>query len=342
MKTVLISIISEQTIPNVLMIRELRGQYDELAFITTSQMEEKCVGDHVEMACGLDKGSVGRIVVEPDLLQRTSELLSENFSNENHYLVNITGGTKLMSVAVFEFFSKMSSEIFYVPIGKNRYRRVFPYDQVEERDIRCRLSLKAYLLAYGRYFSGENKLKRDASVSMQLLKDLNKVGFDQSRVFQIFHAQELPDREDRTYFSGGWFEEYCFHVIQQHFKGSDVWMNVEVLRDKDQVKNDNEYDVMFVYENALYAMECKARIWKHKPTGSPLKRHLDDCLYKLAGVTKNVGLRVNSYLLVLSDLDQFSVESKENLKMRTNLLGIKGVIAQSDFNGKSDWVKKIK
>lgn len=41
MKTVLVSVISDQTTSNVLLIRELKGQYDELLFIATNYTEQK-------------------------------------------------------------------------------------------------------------------------------------------------------------------------------------------------------------------------------------------------------------------------------------------------------------
>ncbi len=53
MKKVLVSVISEQTIPNLLLIKEFEGKYDDMLFISTKQMEEKGQSRWIERAAGI-------------------------------------------------------------------------------------------------------------------------------------------------------------------------------------------------------------------------------------------------------------------------------------------------
>jgi len=60
MTTTLLSIISDQTIPNLLVIKELQGQYDNQLFITTDYVEKKGLDCWIENACGMEQNSVKR------------------------------------------------------------------------------------------------------------------------------------------------------------------------------------------------------------------------------------------------------------------------------------------
>ncbi len=44
----------------------------------------------------------------------------------SEFVVNLTGGTKIMSIAAYEYFKDFSSKMIYVPIPKNEFITPFP------------------------------------------------------------------------------------------------------------------------------------------------------------------------------------------------------------------------
>jgi hypothetical protein len=69
--------------------------------------------------------------------------------DEDEIFVNITGGTKMMAIAVYDYFQKFSARIFYVTFGKNTYTQVFPLIKSKVSQFTYSLSLKEYLTGYG-------------------------------------------------------------------------------------------------------------------------------------------------------------------------------------------------
>jgi len=93
------------------------------------------------------------------------------------------------------------------------------------------------------------------------------------------------------FLTGGWLEEYCFNEAFA-FLGQgvdDVVIGVKIRNPKGA---DNEFDVMFTKDNALYTIECKSLDQQDdKKT---------DALYKIAALQKDFGLRVSSFLVSTS------------------------------------------
>jgi Domain of unknown function (DUF1887). len=126
MQKILISILSDYLQPNFLLIKEMSGKYDKLIFITTSKMMELDKGLFLEKALGIQESSSLRIsVVEDDLEDLNTNLKENNFSNSDEYIINLTGGTKIMSIGVYNFFKDFDkSSFYYIPFGKNIVKKL--------------------------------------------------------------------------------------------------------------------------------------------------------------------------------------------------------------------------
>jgi len=123
-KTNLVSIVGKQTIPNILLIKEFERKINKFIFITTNGSEEKNKTDDTIKASGINNNYI-KINVPEDNIKKIEKILESNdFSDNERYIINLTGGTKMMAIAIYNFFSKWDSEIYYIPIGKNLYRRL--------------------------------------------------------------------------------------------------------------------------------------------------------------------------------------------------------------------------
>ena len=160
--TILINLVSEQTIPNVQFVKWYFNQNHspmKILLLSTKEMEKKEKSKCIKDALNLSDSFVEWETIQTDEndISQTQNILNEYFKTNKYknVIVNITGGTKLMSLAVFDFFnSKSDAKIFYQPIGKE-LQEIFPeqvkYDMFEV------LSLEEYLKAHGISYSFSNE-----------------------------------------------------------------------------------------------------------------------------------------------------------------------------------------
>ena len=320
MSKTIVSILSDHLLPNFLFIKEMEGQYSDLLFVSTPQMEMQEKAMHLEVALGRKEGSVRRIVVANDNYKEILDALrAEQLSGSVEYVVNITGGTKTMSLAVHEYFCQFNASFVYVPIGKNSYYD-FSTDQTHSLDYR--VSLNEYFTLYGLAYDYDNDLICDAQRTFKL--------FDKQKMSNFYLTNELRDAhkaprpELRRYLGGEWFEEYVYLRIKRDFnlRDEDIAKSVKIFR-LSSTSNDNELDVVFVRDNALYVIECKVSMTGY---GKEPKSVVDEYLYKLAAISKDFGLRVNSYIFTLHQMWRFAKATQENMSKRMRILGIRDII----------------
>ena len=320
MSKTIVSILSDHLLPNFLFIKEMEGQYSDLLFVSTPQMEMQEKAMHLEVALGRKEGSVRRIVVANDNYKEILDALrAEQFSGSVEYVVNITGGTKTMSLAVHEYFCQFNASFVYVPIGKNSYYD-FSTDQTHSLDYR--VSLNEYFTLYGLAYDYDNGLICGAQKPFKLFDEQKMSNFYLTE--ELRYAQKAPRPELRRYLGGEWFEEYVYLRIKRDFKlrDEDIAKSVKICR-LSSTSNDNELDVVFVKDNALYVIECKVSMTGY---GKEPKSVVDEYLYKLAAISKDFGLRVNSYIFTLHQMWRFAKATQENMNKRMRILGIRDII----------------
>ena len=164
MKTCLVSLVSDQTIPNIVVVEQFKP--DHLLMISTEKMEKKgksqAILDTLKLR-GLDYSNSNHVieVMEDsiiDLQTRGTQWISES-PHEFDFIVNLTGGTKLMSIAAFDVFTGFGSRMVYVPIGRNQYLAPFPKRRPRPPEpLDLRLSVEEYLTAYGIRITNSGKL----------------------------------------------------------------------------------------------------------------------------------------------------------------------------------------
>jgi len=318
MNKVLVSIISNQTIPNILFIKEATD-INTFLFIYTSQVEKEldAIIDVIQIENPI------KLEVPAFDLKKTREKLADlDLSKEDEYIVNITGGTKLMALAVYQHFVSYSkSQISYLPIGKNTYQIIFP--SLEEEAISSKVSVEEYLKAYNVPFSKQQTPSKKLSFTRSFAEGfISKKGFS-GEEFKLL-TQELPylkpnpphniakikglekllDRiqftttrknilshSEKLYLTGGWFEEYMYTLLKKHLalEEQDILLNVIIPYGKVM----NEYDVLFIYHNQLFVIECK--------TGLKEEKRFNDAIYKLGALREQFGIDAKSYLFSLSN-----------------------------------------
>jgi len=343
-KKTIVSIVSDQTIPNVLFIKEITNKYkiDKFFFLTTEGIEKKNKTAHIIEGANITHKENIKILVPEDNIKEMESILGEKIRGSYKYIVNITGGTKMMAIAAYNFFKERDSEIYYLPVGKNIYKKLHPYSEKREKDLIFRITLKEYLKSSGidvklgklhqskknteMVFNKFTNNKIDKELINIIRKELRNT--NKKKIKKMLKKGEYPlDKEyinifkefgiekekisnyDVEYITGGWFEEYIFNRIKSELKIKNDYIGINVLIKREDV--DSELDVMFTYDNALYVIECKTSL---KNNGKSI---FSDTIYKLSALKKDFGLFVKAFIFTLDEVKENSANRK-----RANYFGI--------------------
>lgn len=342
MSKTIVSILSDQLIPNILFIKQMADEIDHHIFISTEEMESN--GKSTILADTLRFKEEKFRVVTID--QHNPVLISEKFGQEKfsetyEYLVNLTGGTKMMSQMTYRHFSKFKNcHIYYWPIGMDYVETIFPKFGRYHFKNQVSLDLKTYFLAYGYSFSKATSISQPFRRSALLLDAVATTG-DSGAVPEIFNANHTAyTGDDKNYLLGGWFEEWMFTVIRKglNLKEEEIGLNLKIKNYKSirNTESDKEIDVAFVCKNNLYIIECK--VFSAKQING---KRITDTIYKISSIRHSLGLKATAMVAILSPFGQ-STGRKEMIQDTTSLAQVKKVFSMNDFKNKDNFINGIK
>jgi len=338
-------LVSDQTIPNVVYLKNIKKEWDKVLFVSTKNMESSKKNKSKAIFSAIGEVSHDILVVDENMLFDINKRLDEYFSKNSFdkVFVNVTGGTKIMSLAAYTFFKDKpyTENIVYLPIGSSSYKQIYPLGingKAVDIPIVYKMGVVEYLEAVGHkikdvgYTLSEEKSriffeqffeKRD--IFEKLTGILRKYREDKSARRKIKNSEDFPlivellkklglnaddfDFKKKRwvdYFSGGWFEEYVYSELKKlRDKGciDDVKLNIKLDRLMEDEKVGNELDVLFTKNNSLSIIECKS--------GDLENSDLTNTFYKVAYLNKECGLSAASYL---ASLDKTVFDEKEELK----------------------------
>ncbi|MBM3677893.1 MAG: DUF1887 family protein [Actinobacteria bacterium] len=155
MDKTLVVLISEQHVPNLLSVHHFKP--DSLVMLQTDEMARREAGarflDALRLG-GMDYSESHRSLAVPsaDSPDEVYRLLSEVWGPGARWIVNLTGGTKPMSIGAWNFGVEKCADLAYSNVsepGRIRYlRRQDPRSPVLE-DMKHDLSIREFLTGYG-------------------------------------------------------------------------------------------------------------------------------------------------------------------------------------------------
>ena len=349
-------LVSEQTIPNVVYLKNLLKygeSFDKVLLITTEKMENQGKSDTITKALGsdfFDNKKYDKSLIDENMLFDINKKLEEYFENNSFdkVFVNITGGTKIMSLAAYNFFKDKSftENIVYLPIGSTSYKQIYPLGsdgKAVDVKINYKMGVGEYLKSFDVEYEDSKALDVDLSRFIfktyleddsvinkvtQILRKYRKDGKELKKINKSLEYGEikrllnkinidvdkynLKQRRWVDYFSGGWFEEYVYSEINE-LCIDDIKLNIKIKRQTNIKDVPNEFDVVFIKDNNLFVVECK--------TGNMEGYETTEALYKAAQLNRDLGLSAKSYFVSLSK-KLLNKETKKSLLARSNLLGI--------------------
>ena len=357
-KTLLVSLVSDQTIPNVQLINELKATVDHYLFISTKGMEQKGVRNWIIEACDLLAEKLLPFVEVQqfsfDDIEQKLDLI--DFDEYQKVIVNLTGGTKVMTLASFDYFKEIGADIYYLTGSDDGLIKLAPGRKKRSEKLNSKIDVIQYLKSYGfaitettqssinseyterlfNYFVGGvlipfkevlNCLRKYRKKGVKIIKIDQLDSFLTAIEFQNSISGQLTEIETK-YLTGEWFEEYVAHKLKVELELSNNEIKTGLVITKTNKNGDmvpNEMDVVFTWKNKIYTIECKTSIFNEEllPDGKiKSKSILGETLYKSDSLRQGFGLYVSTFIFVLDNIDEHKVSLKNHLE-RAELFNIK-------------------
>lgn len=315
--------VSGQTPPNILCIREMETM-DCYVFIYTAQVETQL--EAIIRTIGIPDKKVRAIPVDAISIQQIYLSLSKEIWNtEDEYIINLTGGTKVMALTAFQFFVEYPhTRMVYLGSRDKTYQFIYPSIE-EAKPLEYSMNIKEFLSAYSlqikQSMSGltfapdltqahyhrfiENSLKDTKAYEViRNLKNrpLNEHGrialpMDEcdalaSLGFMRTSQTSISVRE-KEYLEGKWLEEYVYNTIRAAGNLADDCLALGLEID---YGTHNELDVFFIYKNTPYYFECKTNI----SNGGKFSQSI----YKMTALRDALGIDLKPVLVVLADVEK--------------------------------------
>lgn len=326
MSRILISLVSDQTIPNIEFILEMDREVDKYLFLTTKGMEKKGARQWILDTVKINNQRVlDPVVVDEFSFEDIENKLSQTVNDEDFYIVNLTGGTKVMSFAVYEYFKSKNSEMYYLT-GRGEKIKIHPGRKKTSSKLSASVSLSDYLSAYGFNISNQSAPIRekavaetflqyflhsfDKKVDIQILKELRNYRSkdlkninENKRIMSFLNRVDFNPKENNKlskyecrYLSGDWLEEYLYYFIMDNFNITKDAIGLGFHVSKNEITN--ELDVLLMRSNKILLFECKTSIYHNSDESQTF---IGETIYKSDSLRNKFGLFAQTTVVTLSD-----------------------------------------
>lgn len=381
MTNIHVCLVSEQTTPNILAIEAFRP--DQILLVSTSLMETKGKSSHI-LDCLAAKGL--NYYGQHHILEVSEDSMTDchrklgawiEGREESEFIVNLTGGTKIMSIAAYAFFKDYNSRMIYIPLSRNEYIMIFPKGGAPKPvPLPQRLSVAEYLKAYGLVALNAHHLEGMAEESRQrrelscwivahfekvkdLLEKLGKMLRPHRNEREFLIKETLPDVTDeekgllcRMGFSinGSNVEKRLPKSEIQYLTGG--WLEMycfnEVLSYLGRGIDDAVIGIQIKNpkgaENEFDVMFTKGNALYTVECKS-LDQQADkktDALYKVGALQKDFGLRVGSFLVSTSPHILKNGQIRPSIAARADHLNTKVIPPHEVVNFRKHLANKLK
>ncbi len=344
MSKTIVCIVEEEVIMNYLFVKELYERGDKVLFITQQRYLPQV--EHYRLLFSYIPATHLQCIAlakdgDEDLWDIICRTVRAGLSHDEQYYVNLSGGTRLMSIAVQQVFEAFGAQFFFMPIDRNIIvhsqidnnnnndddiiseisHQVTIAEYLKVNNVSCRtneatqseeLAQHIYTVFTGNHLSGRDydlledlrDLRNKKRVSLTEIAGLGQLV--KLLCIESATAGELSSKEVQ-YITGGWFEEYIYYAIKRELNPTDVAIGVSVQRPGSEYPND--LDVVFTYKNRLFAIECKTGV------GKPALYH--QIVYKACALKEALlGMRSNAYIFSLN------VDTGDRLQITARNMGI--------------------
>jgi hypothetical protein len=369
MSRTIVSLISDQTIPNYVFIKEMFKDGDKLMMIISKDdkiiSKEKYIEQVLQPATNPTKIILEQKGDEENWHAMKSQI-EPYLSDDEEYIVNITCGTKLMVLAIENIFSKYNSKFYYIPFPKNKIIELYsPHVQ----DIKYRVSVNEYMALYGlpissspitqskeytndffNLYTNQNLSNHDYDILEHLreYRNTKKINIQDTETrtnapkkprieglssFLNFTSFPLKNMNEMTKYEIRYITGGWFEEYVYNLikeKINPTDIQLGVLIQQTQNTNMNDLDVVFTLGNKLFVIECKTGVGQHSL--------FNQIVYKSCALNESLlGLAGYSYICSLNNSEEKLKNIAKNMKIT---YCDKSVFTNIEMNEK--WLNSIK
>lgn len=316
MKTI-VNIVSAQTTPNYLFVKEMYKEQDVIVWIVTKKM--KFAMQYLRNA--LPNASHEEIIIDSeDNFKEIKNTLKKKFQSETSFYVNLTGGTKILSLSVYEYFKENHNQTKFYYISIDKKNTIINVDTQEEIPIKYRININEYFTLYGlskkekdekatpylsfdaaKYMYSLLKsgiYQRDEITTLRekrykdKLKPISINDLEDASIKEFITLNKFPTKEygkfskyDVKYIVGEWLEDLIFYITEYEMKPDSILKGIHIYKDS-QSQSDQELDVVYTKDNEFFIRECK--------TGFEKESMFNEIVYKSAAIKTLFGIGMKS------------------------------------------------
>lgn len=336
----LLCLLSEQHVPNLLAVHHFKP--DQLVLIESEGMRRKGIAAHFLEAIkkgGLEYDSrhhVQHLSSEDDLAHIRAALqeVFDRFPSAD-WVANVTGGTKPMSIATYEFFKSHAGKVIYTTVGHPN--EIIDLDTGGTESCGHKLTVEEFVTGYG--FRPQKPLKElceaKQRAEQKLWRETANIFAAQPAALNVLHLDdaerekarkkgiEVPaerfqfpeqtlrdawvgnatsrklNKYEGEFLTGGWLEVFFYNVLCKYADQLRIWdvtLGHNISRGLGHDSVPNDIDVSFMHNHGMALVECKSGTQEHD-----VSRGMDT-LYKIEAVARQLrALRVRSFLVTTAE-----------------------------------------
>ena len=205
---ILLLVLSDQHIPNFLSVK--RFDPDTVYIFQTKAMQEKGVLKNFEKALNVHPSclSIKEIFIERDindiesmtyLINKLNSIYMNN--KESEWIVNLTGGTKLISILLYQFFQDKNLKLIYMAINSNYF---IDLKKKEKIGIEYKINIDEFLAGYGISITGLNTSNPQdiwKKLSIILVKNARNNDIE-NFLSGIYGIKQINDKQKKMFHEG--------------------------------------------------------------------------------------------------------------------------------------------
>jgi hypothetical protein len=324
---IILSILSDQPVPNLRLIKHFGGEGVRHIFLSTTKIEEAGIDENLRLAARIEQGSLTKRIIDPaNPALIAAQLDSFQFDRKATYLVNVTGGTKMMSQSVTAHFLSgyPDCRIVYLDINTGQLAEIYPQPGLSNLHNRSALNLAEYFIVQGYDYKFNSKPIKSFDHTCGLMQEIISNGGPRHTILLHDTHKQHTYHLERIYYSGIWFEEWVWWQIRKSFQlnQDEISSGIKLYsRSSFKTSSDHEIDIAFVNNDKLYVIECKVFMKYHSGK-------FNDAAFKLASISRNLGNACNPILTICVDIPGISID---HVSMLTKLSRISGIISWKEI-----------
>ena len=291
------------------------------------------------------------------IVSKDDGIFNDGF-NDSYEPLRLALQTKEISKFIMQNYESLNNflnslfhelKILQIPFNKKNKPRTHNIDihcifKDDNREAVIKLIKELFNFNYLKHFSvsqtiSDNKNLK-VNISVEITEPVSIHHFVDDNKNLSVHIKGEIAKHEFDFLTGGWLERFCFNELNElREQGifNDIGINVRVRNLSTGMEAENEFDVLFTYNNNLYMIECKSLNQGHDAE--------TDILYKISALQADLGrLTTRSFLAstasdnIIDKKDNLG-EIKEFLKKRAKLLNC-SIIKPSDLINVKEEIKK--